>query len=186
MRHVANVFKTKLGFASNQYINLQQDKVEKWETMNDHYWCTGLGVEWFFCGSIMAIDESGGSKRCSDWSIGPISHHLGSLLGAIELTVLYAKCDILMSNLGRLYGTSLTYLPIWENVTIYLQGIKLWHNLHSSSFLYSISEKYYTNFKPRFLTKWAYFHRFRISTLCGSHVVTLFNWTPMFDGKTCS
>ena len=42
----------------------------------------------------------------------------------------------------------LTYLPLWENVTNYLHGIKLWNNLHFSIF------------KPLFLAKSTCFHHF--------------------------
>ena len=38
-------------------------KVEELKTVNDHYWCTGLGVEWFLCGTKMTNYKSGGSKR---------------------------------------------------------------------------------------------------------------------------
>ena len=53
------------------------------------------------------------------------SHHLGSLLGAIELPVLCAsvcKVGYFMLKLGRLYRTSrggLIYLPLQGNVTKY-------------------------------------------------------------------
>ena len=56
-------------------------------------------------------------------SIVVVSHHLRSLLGAIELTILYAFCMqskiFLMLTLGRLSVQirGLTYLPLWEYVT---------------------------------------------------------------------
>lgn len=65
--------------------------------MNDHYWCIRLGVEWFICRSKMAIYKRGDSKRmCSDRSntmigqIGHVAHYLGSLLHAIESTIMSA------------------------------------------------------------------------------------------------
>ena len=63
-----------------------------------------------------------------------------------------------MLKLGRLYCISMS--PRWENVVNYLHGIKLWNNLQSHRFLYSISRKYCTKFKPHFLTESTYFHHF--------------------------
>jgi hypothetical protein len=37
-------------------------KVEKSNSVNDHYWCTRLRVEWFLCGSKMVNHKSGGPK----------------------------------------------------------------------------------------------------------------------------
>ena len=70
--------------------------------MNDHSWWTRLGVEWLLCGpkkwlNIKVVAHKGCSDR-PDAMIGQIcyvSHHLGSLLGAIELIVLCASaCSV--------------------------------------------------------------------------------------------
>ena len=53
----------------------------------------------------------------------------------------------------------LTYLPLWENVTDYLQGIKLRNNLHSSSFLLlQLWKILHKNCRPLVLAKSPYFH----------------------------
>ena len=38
-------------------------KEEKLKMVNDHYWYTRLGIEWFLCGPVMANCKSGGPKR---------------------------------------------------------------------------------------------------------------------------
>ena len=62
-----------------------------------------------------------------------------------------------MLKLGRLYYTSKGFdFSLWEIITNYLHGIILWNNLHPHCFLYSITEKYCTNFKPCFLAESVY------------------------------
>ena len=89
-------------------------KVEKHNTMNDHDWCTRLRMEWLLCGPKMDNWKSGGPKGYSDsldiviGRIGHILHHVGSLLGGNDLTVLcafIAESDILMLKIKepRLY-----------------------------------------------------------------------------------
>ena len=116
----------------------------------------------------MAICKSGGPKGCSDrWDtvigwIGAISHQVWSLLGVVELTILCA----FVSKVGYFDAQSrqvqLTCLSK-NNVTNYLQGVKLWNNLHFfTHFLFSVFEKYCTNFKPLFLAESTYLSPFSI------------------------
>ena len=92
----------------------------------------------------------------------PISHYLGSLLGAIEVTTLWAfLCRVgyfdaqkheasviqLRAHAGR--GEGSTYLHLWKNVTNSLHGIKSQTNLHSSRFpLFHLWKILHKNFKP--------------------------------------
>ena len=80
---------------------------------------------------VKVVDRTG----CSDWPPGVIgrlglaSHHLGSLLGAIELTILcaflHAQYVILMLKLRRLYRTSRRFdLSFRQNPIDFLQRAK--------------------------------------------------------------
>ena len=48
--------------------------VENLKTLNDHYWCTRLGVEWLLCGPKMAEYKSGGPKGVL-WLTGEVLFH---------------------------------------------------------------------------------------------------------------
>ena len=82
--------------------------------VNGHYWCPRLGEKWLLCGPKIANCKIGGLIGCNErpyaviGRISHVSHHLGSLLGAMELHVLYAfvcKVGYFMYKLGRLYRT---------------------------------------------------------------------------------
>lgn len=112
--------------------------------------------------------------------IGFGSHQLGSLLGAIELTVLCAiLCRVGYFN-AQIMGVllykqgGLTNLPLWENVTSYLHGIKLRNILQSLSFpvlhLWEFIAQISSNpFQPNQLI----FTVFRISTFLHIHYLAL-------------
>ena len=74
-------------------VNPHVLRKEKWKVVNDHYECTRLGVEWFFCGSKMKWwPEKHTTRGQMHWMfwIGHVSHHLRSHLDAVEFTILYA------------------------------------------------------------------------------------------------
>ena len=58
--------------------------------MNDHYWRTRLGVGWFLCRPKMVIYKRWPETDAMIGKIDYVSHHLESLSGVIELTVLCA------------------------------------------------------------------------------------------------
>ena len=115
--------------------------------MNDHYWCTRLGVERFLCGPKMAKCKSGGPKGMQWWTgrSGWMDRSSFTPLGAnygchwINHFVCFHthSMNILVLKLGRFYyykwGVGwLTFLPLHDDITS--QGTKLRNNLHSSPF----------------------------------------------------
>jgi hypothetical protein len=57
--------------------------------VNDHYWCSRIGVECSLCGLTMANCECGGLKRMQ-WLVKFVLYFtpLGITFGCIELTLL--------------------------------------------------------------------------------------------------
>ena len=110
-------------------------------------------------------------KGCVDrWDvvigwIGVVSHHLQSPLGAIELTVLCAfVCNVgyliaqIMIRIAQIQVKfRLTYLFGTMQLIIYME-----QNYETTCiphhFLYSISKKHCTTFKPLFVAESTYFH----------------------------
>jgi hypothetical protein len=106
-------------------------------------------------GSKLVKCKSGGLERkgCSDRQdamvgrIGPVSHHLGSLLGAIELTV---SCAF-VCRVG--YLDAQTFLERCNSFFLGVGNLNRETTCIPHHVLYSISEKRCVNFKPLLLTE---------------------------------
>ena len=96
--------------------------------------------------------------------IGDVSHHLRSFFGVIKLIIfvcIHMKSRIIYSsNQGdsTIQVGGLTYLHVWESVTNYFHGIKVWNNSHSSP--------------SPLLHLWKILHKLQ---------TTLFDWTNLFS-----
>ena len=130
--------------------------------VNDHYWSTRLGLEWLCCEPKWLTVK---------WWLQRdlISHRLGSLLGAIKLTILYAfifRVNILMLKSGRLYYTKQGFeilASFKKNVTNHLEGTNLQNNLHSFIISSTPSLKNIAqNSSHSFLGESAHFRRFPV------------------------
>ena len=77
------------------------------KTLNDHYWCTRLGVAWFLRGPKMANYKSGGPQRmkwqtrCNDWLARSYFTPLG-----ITFECHYVNHFVCISMQGRVFWCS--------------------------------------------------------------------------------
>ena len=136
--------------------------------VSDHHCCTRLGAKWFLYGPKMANFKVVAWKGYNGRLDATISltrfhttwNHFWVPLSQPYCVHSYTKYDISMLKLGRLYYTSRRFdlLASLGNAINYSHGIKLWNNLHSSSFplLHLLLDKstYFHHFPYIYLSCW--------------------------------
>ena len=152
--------------------------------MNDHYWCTRLGVERFLCGPKMAKCKSGGRKGMqwwtgrSDWMDRSSFTPLGANYGChwINHFVCFHthSMNILVLKLGRFY-----YYYKWGGGVVDFLASSWWYNFIRNKITKQLAfltisctpspRKHHTNFMPPFKPNQLFLNILYVSTLAILH-----------------